>query len=550
MPTFRSNSSAYTNLTVTIDEIARGDGWSDYRLNWSVTTGSATALGTSSSNWRNLRLYTASGALITEQQIKASTTYWHSSKTYSGAWTFRFGHGQNNAGTASVYVRTNTDGTQSCIWTQYCPNFDISYSLYSTDIGTASGLSITPGIYENTVTLKWSKAPAGINNALVYQGVRYKVNGVEQTGIQIGLESTYTLNTSGIARGATLQFAIRTYGERNMTLSGYSGTVTKNRAPNQPTSPTVPKTSYIPGDTIRVSFTNTGDADGNLSGFEVATDQNETIVGTRAGSTVTYVDVSTTGWAQGIQRRFRVRGYDAFGIRSAWSTYTATVTLNTTPNAPSISYPAAGSTVYNRRPRILAAAGATNDGPKHILCLNDGTEKTTALNGSAFSSSTNDSLASGRKVVYVPPSNLTTGSRSISARMYDSFLYSGSVSRSFTIATLSVTDPNISTAGMKIKAVHITQLQAAINTLRAAYGYSAYSFTTVTAGVTPIGNAAIITQMQTALQNVIDRINGWDSNGTFDISVSWINPAAAGGGVDRVKLRQAIEQIRSIIPTI
>jgi hypothetical protein len=63
--------------------------------------------------------------------------------------------------------------------------------------------------------------------------------------------------------------------------------------------------------------------------------------------------------------------------------------------------------------------------------------------------------------------------------------------------------------------------------------------------------AALITQLQDALQAVIDRINGWDTSSTdFDISVTWISPAADGGGVDRVKLRQAIEQLRSTIVLI
>lgn len=169
-----------------------------------------------------------------------------------------------------------------------------------------------------------------------------------------------------------------------------------------------------------------------------------------------------------------------------------------------------------------------------------------------FSCGVTSQISSGRKVVVKPYVNgdVPVGS-TIRARMYDGYLYSAEVTRAFTRGTFSPTDPDLTIPGMKIKAIHVTQLQTAINNLRVAYGLTAYSFTSVVAGTTPIGNVSIITQMQTALQGVIDRINGWDtSNSTFDISVTWISPAAPGGGVDRVKLRQAIEQLRSLIPAV
>lgn len=216
------------------------------------------------------------------------------------------------------------------------------------------------------------------------------------------------------------------------------------------------------------------------------------------------------------------------------------------PFPPAINYPSSGSTVFNRRPRLLLTVGATNDGPKHILCVNDGSEKTTANNGSNFSCGTEDALASEQKVVYRSPSDYATGSKSISARGYDSALYSASVSRFFIVTSLSFTDPDLSISGTPIKAIHITQLQTAISTLRAAYGLPAYSYISVMSGLTPIGNASIITDLQTALQAVVSRINSWDTSHVY-LDVVWINPAATGGGVDRVKLRQAIEQMRSII---
>ena len=136
--------------------------------------------------------------------------------------------------------------------------------------------------------------------------------------------------------------------------------------PNTPTSLTLERTSYIPGETIRVYFANNGDPNGNLAGFEAGTDADAQIVGSNASAGATYVDIDTTGWEQGIQRKFRVRAYDALGAKSSWSNYTAEVTMNTAPLPPSIEYPAKGSTVYSKRPRVLLKAAQTNDGPKHI----------------------------------------------------------------------------------------------------------------------------------------------------------------------------------------
>jgi hypothetical protein len=401
------------------------------------------------------------------------------------------------------------------------------------------------------VTFAWTKGINGANNNILEYYIQYRYNFSAQTAEfgDIGDVASHVRAMTDASRGDTLDFRVRAITQRgdNPYSDWSSLPITRNQTPRTPTSPSVPKTSYIPGETIRVSFSNNGDPDANLAGFEVMTDADETVVGT-GGAGATYVDVGTAGWSQGIQRRFRVRAYDEFGIRSSFSAYTGTVTLNSAPNAPTISFPSEGSTVYNPKPRILLKAGTTNDGPKHVLCVDDGSEKTTAENGSLFSCGTNDALASEQQVVYTPPFGTDL---SPSARMSDSYLYSQEVTRSFNKATFSPTDANLAVTGMKIKAVHITDLRTAINVLRAAYGLAAASWLPMTAGVTSIGNKTIITEMQTALQAVINVIKDWDSVNSYTFAViTWIDPGATGGGVDRVKLRQAIEQLRTMVSTI
>lgn len=209
----------------------------------------------------------------------------------------------------------------------------VSLTTIWTGASAPTNPTLSPGTFENSVTFQWGAAQPGVNNAILTYHVYFRINYGAEQGADVGNTTSWALNTSGWARGTVIDFRVFAITQRgDHPVSGYSAIARKNRVPNQPTSPSVPKTSYIPGETIRVSFANTGDPDGNLAGCEVATDQNETIVGTRAGASITYVDVDTTGWQQGIQRRFRVRGYDAFGVRGSWSTYTAQITLNTAPD--------------------------------------------------------------------------------------------------------------------------------------------------------------------------------------------------------------------------
>lgn len=552
MATFRSNSSASTTLTVNITEIGANLTMREFRVDWSVTLGSATSLGSSTN--RTLYIKDSVGGLLAAVIIKNNQT-WSAGGTYSGSFNFYADVGTYDANTYYWTPSTSSEGTASCVFTQYVTSIAVSSAATWTPVTPASACFCTPSPFETNVTFNWTKGVNGINNSILQYLIKYRYNSSAQTAEfgGIGDVASHVRAMTDASRGDTLEFCVRAITQRgDNPYSAWSSPIRRNRLPYTPTSPSVPKTSYLPGEAVRVSFANNGDPDNNLAGFEVATDADTNIVGTRAGAAITYVDVNTTGWAQGTQRRFRVRSYDTFGVRSSWSNYTALVTFNTTPNVSTISFPTAGSTVYNQYPRILLTAGTRNDGPEHILTLHDTfSEKLTKGNGGAFSCGENNDLSSGRKVIYKGPTSYGTGQKTVTSRMYDGYIFSATASRSFNISSLSFTDPTLTTPGMKIKAVHITELQAAINVLRAAYGISAKVYTPVVAGVTKIAINGIIHELQAGLQDVINLINNWDASGSaFDVSVSWINPDAPGGGVDRVKLRQAIEQVRAIIPTI
>lgn len=65
------------------------------------------------------------------------------------------------------------------------------------------------------------------------------------------------------------------------------------------------------------------------------------------------------------------------------------------------------------------------------------------------------------------------------------------------------TDPTLTVGTTKIKAVHMTELQERVNTLRTFYGLSKYSFTTITAGTTSLaGWTSHVNQIRTAIDQV------------------------------------------------
>ena len=68
---------------------------------------------------------------------------------------------------------------------------------------------------------------------------------------------------------------------------------------------------------------------------------------------------------------------------------------------------------------------------------------------------------------------------------------------------IAYTDTVLTAGQTRIKAVHMTQLQQNINTLRVAYGFTAYSFTAIKAGYTSLGGwLDHITEMRAAIDGM------------------------------------------------
>lgn len=323
--TFRSDSTQYTTLKVTLTETGRSGNNVTVRVDWIASLGNQTNNNSNSNNNRTLYIYRSNGSLLGSSLIKNCKS-WVETHTYNGSFSITFDTGTTQAGTWALYIQTSDTGTQSCIWTNrsYCVNFDFSWSLYWSKAGAASNLSMSPSPYENLLSFSWKAAAPGVNNAVTKYQLRYRLNSGSQTNIDTGAGTTWSLNTSSWSRGTVMDFGVCAFTVRgDNPWSGWSKTVVKNRAPNQPTGLSLTKAFFVPGEIIRVSFTNTGDPDGNLAGFEAATEHSVSVKGSNPSGTATYIDINTAGWTLGVYYRIRVRGYDSYGIKGGWSDYSA-----------------------------------------------------------------------------------------------------------------------------------------------------------------------------------------------------------------------------------
>ena len=228
---FRSNSSASTTMTVNLSVWRNApDSPSSIAyatVNWSATLGSATSLGSGSN--RTLYIYRSDGALLGSAVIKNGVS-WSSSTTYSGSFNISFDAGTYSAFTWDLYIQTSAEGTQSCIWTNrsYCTNFSVSWPLYYSYATAPTSLSLSPGIFENTVRLSWSGAASGINNGISTYHCYYQYSDNSggswsgETGVDSGGTGYIDVNTASWPRGRLIRFHVYSISSYNNPLSAYS----------------------------------------------------------------------------------------------------------------------------------------------------------------------------------------------------------------------------------------------------------------------------------------------------------------------------------------
>lgn len=74
------------------------------------------------------------------------------------------------------------------------------------------------------------------------------------------------------------------------------------------------------------------------------------------------------------------------------------------------------------------------------------------------------------------------------------------------------TDPTLTARSSMIRAVHLTEIQSRVNTIRTFYGITAYSFTTITARSAKIARwASLIQEIRTAIDGITTSHAAWNT---------------------------------------
>jgi len=175
----------------------------------------------------------------------------------------------------------------------------------------------------------------------------------------------------------------------------------------------------------------------------------------------------------------------------------------------------------------------------------DGQDQT--ITASGYTASTPGAFAAGKKQILQRDASASAGAVSASVVSTDSMGVASSASaKSLTYAVPSFTDAALVAGTTARKAAHITELRTMINTVRAYYGLSAYSWAeTITAGTTALsGWAAHVIELRAAIDEIVALVNGWDVSASENrITLpAWI--AVTSGQKPRADV---MEQIRAAL---
>jgi hypothetical protein len=423
---------------------------------------------------------------------------------------------------------------------------------------TACSLSAT--LAEGNVTLSWSGASGGINNAISSYEIQYSDSTDNSTwGEWTALTTVFTSTTSGsvivsspTTRGNYRRFRVRTRGAAgesfysDWTVS--SNTVRRNTLPTPPTSfaatpaiyegntvtltwsGTIPGTSAIKQYVIQRATSTDGT---NWSAYEALT----TIVSSATSGTY----IANASQIAGTYTRYRISVTDTLDAVSAY-VVSGTVKKNSPPTAPVIVCPISGSFSYNTTPRFMITTGVEPDGQTQIVevKIDTGVWFNSVDNPEMFS--TSGYLGNGVKTVY-QAATLAAGNHTVTLRCIDSDIESSSpeVVRAFTV--LPSPFETITANETHVKATHIQTLRIAVNTVRSYYNLSQVTWSEeIVAGKTTATNWPFhITELRKAIESVITTVNNFDSSSTFDIPpVTWL---PIGTGRPRADVMQQIQDL-------
>ena len=351
----------------------------------------------------------ASGSAVSNAYITSASLYLSSIRTYvAGCYLdFTLGSGSgstssfsNNSSTHSETVSVNnasaallSAGSQTMYFTVrrssggsgnalnirdgLSGTLTLNYEIYPSACGAPSSASVNTTVSEGNVTLSWSGAASGTNNAISSYEIQYSESSDNTSwGSWVALTTVSTTATSGSVsvappstRGYYRRFQVRTRGSAG--ASYYSGWRVSSNSVRRATLPTAPTACTVSAtlSEANVTLSWSGAASGaghTISSYEVQ--YSESSDNSSWGSWVTLTTVTTTATSgsasvappstRGYYRHFQVRAIPSTGASyaSAWRVSSNSVRRNTLPTAPTTL--SASPTVYWNQDITLSWSGA------------------------------------------------------------------------------------------------------------------------------------------------------------------------------------------------
>lgn len=203
------------------------------------------------------------------------------------------------------------------------------------------------------------------------------------------------------------------------------------------------------------------------------------------------------------------------------------------PTAPIINVPTNEKTIYNNRPRFLVTLGTASEAYLNQMITANG-----------YTPSRPAAL-SGQRILFQKSVDALQGTVNFSASTKTQFSESSPIASRTTVYSQPIyTDNPIASGGTRIKAVHMTELRTMINNVRDYYGIPAKKWAEpIIAGTTSFRNwPSHIAEMRSAIEDVVNLVNGWDTTTTALRIVLPAWKAVAGRPSAEV-----MEQLRSVI---
>lgn len=234
---------------------------------------------------------------------------------------------------------------------------DVRNVVSNTAPTVPSNISVPTEIFGgSSIVITWAASSDIDNNLAGYKLEKSTDSGATWTQIYQGAETTYS--DSVVMGTPSVTYRVKAYDNLNAE-SAYKTSTRVTVINNQP--PTVPKTISVPvdvygGGTLVVSWGQSTDPDGNLSGYELERSVNSgAFEQVYKGENLSYTDSITFGWNT---VQYRVRAYDPYIVSDYKTSAKRTVTNN---SAPVISCSYASGTNLGTKSAGFSISYSVND---------------------------------------------------------------------------------------------------------------------------------------------------------------------------------------------